>query len=74
MRRDGESKSRKIHVKESKSEGRSSIQVRARAVGCERRSKTWSINYHRRGSKGYERDKQIVSLDSCLGASQRLRR
>lgn len=58
----------------SRSEGRSSIQVRARAVGCERRSKTWSINYHRRGSKGYERDKQIVSLDSCLGASQRLRR
>lgn len=27
----------------SRSEGRSSIQVRARAVGCERRSKTWSI-------------------------------
>lgn len=28
---------------ESRSEGRSSIQVRARAVGCEGRSKTWSI-------------------------------
>lgn len=58
MRQDGESKSRKIHVKESKSEGRSSIQVRARVVGCEGKVQDVEIKYHHRYGERDERERR----------------